>query len=308
MRDDERINEAIERAVEFRKNYAGQFSNSDNNEPTGKLISAVKNVIFENYQSDNLNVSGNKKTKNYTTLQSAVRYIVEEIMQLTPAEYDAIYSSKLNQKASIDHAIRKIIAAAPAEVQAEALFDGKQIVFAMCFPEYYKEHHKKITAWDIFDAQGEIKSGLSHAGKIKEINEIQSKGATLKKNGSFSDQKERKRMYNHGEEVDKICYNAMKEIFSLFKMTTRELFLILSQPKSSSFGKYGINQIIESRGCYPSTLDFYMWNSPVEYQLEHFDEYIKVRKEMHLPHIEALDLIDEAYREYKEFDKEYDRI
>ena len=36
MRDDERINEAIERAVEFRKNYAGQFSNSDNNEPTGK--------------------------------------------------------------------------------------------------------------------------------------------------------------------------------------------------------------------------------------------------------------------------------
>lgn len=306
MRDDERINDAIEKAKEFRKNYAGQFSNVNGGEPTGKLISAVKNIIFENYQSNNLDVSGTRKTKNYTTLQGAVRYIVEEVMGLTPAEYDAIYSAKLNQKASIDHAIRKIISAAPAEVQADALFDGKQIVFAMCFPEYYKEHHKKITAWDIFDATGETKSGLIHAGKIKEISETISEGAILKKNGSFSVQKERKRAYNHGEEVDKICYNAMKEIFSLFKMTTRELFLVLSQPKNSSFGKYGINQIIEARGCYPSTLDFYMWNSPVDYQLEHFDEYIQVRNEMHLPRIAALDLMNEAYQEYKENDKEYE--
>ena len=113
-------------------------------------------------------------------------------------------------------------------------------------------------------------------------------------------------MYNHGEEVDKIVYWAMSNVLPLFEMKTSELYLSLARPRSAGWSKCGFVKIIEARGCYPTPLDFYFWNSTPEYQLSHVDEYMTARRKAKLAPIAALDLIYEAY-ERSEKQKEGER-
>lgn len=276
----EKREEAVSKAEAFRQS------------PNAKVICAAKKLIFEEHQSDELNTS---KTGKLGIIQESVKYIVEQVMELTPAEYDAIYSTVLNQRATIDHAIRKIVNSAPSSVVTETLFNNKAILFKMCWPEYYEEHFPKPTPMQVFNATGETKGDLIRAGKIKELPEDEEK--KLLSNGRFSSaKKERKRVYNHGKEVDKVVYWAMTSILPLFEMTTPQLFLGLAKPRSAGWSRYGFVKIIEARGCYPTPLDFYMWNSPAEWQLEHVDEYMEARKKAKLAPVPALDLMYEAYQ------------
>lgn len=271
---------------------AEAFRNNQTSGANSKVISAAKRLIFEDHQSDELDTT---KTGRLSNVQAAVRYIVEEVMELTPLEYDAIYSTSLNQRVTLDHAIRKIINEAPSRVVTETLFDNKATLFKMCWPEYYEEHYSKPTAMQIFNATGEVKGNLVRAGRAKELPK-EEESAKLLDNGKFSSaKKERKRTYNHGEEVDKVVYWSMKSILPLFEMKTSDLFLSLAKPRSAGWSRYGFVKIIEARGCYPSPLDFYMWNSPVEYQLDHIEEYMEAREKAGLPHVAALDIIYEAY-------------
>ena len=261
----------------------------------------MKKIIFEEYQNGEIQTHGVNKQKNYTVLVDATRYIVEEIMGLTPAEYDAIYSSALNQKACIDYAVRKIVQGASPAINAEALFDAKKTLFRICWPDYYRENYKKPQPRDIFYAQGEIKSALIRAGRARLFNDAtEGVGTEILQNGRFSSKKkERRRVYNHGEEVDKIVYWAMDAIFSQIEISTPDLFDSLAAPKKYGWDSCGFVDIIESRGCYPSPLDFYMLNSPQDYQLMHIDEFMAARQKAGLEKVEALNIIYEAYRRAK---------
>lgn len=286
---DQKREEAIGKTQKFRE--------LNNLGTDGKIICAAKKLIFEDYQSDDLDP---EKTGKLSNLQAAVKYIVEEVMELTPAEYDAIYSTALNQRTSLDHAIRKIVNYAPSSIHISANFDNKAILFKMCWPEYYEKHFVKPTPMEIFNATGEVKGNLIRAGRVKDV-PINEEEAKILNNGKFSTaKKERKRVYNHGKEVDKVVYQSMKSILPLFEMTTPELFLSLAKPRAAGWSKYGFVKVINARECYPTPLDFYMWNSSPEWQLEHIEEYMEARRKAKLEPIPAVEKIYTAYMNLKQ--------
>ncbi len=290
--------EAITKTEQFLSENGRTGANSN-------LYTTIKNIIFKDTQSSNLDVNGASKLKNLEQIKTAFKYIIEEIMELTPAEYDAIYNTAFNQRSVLDHIIRKIVATAPYEVIKETLFDKKKTLFRVCWPEYYKTTYKTPTVYDIFNATGDIKNALSHAGAIKDT-----ENKTLKQqlnNGKFSTSKERKRNYNRGAEVDKILYDAMSQMLPLYEMTTPELYLCLAKPKEAGWSYFGFVKIIASRGCYPSPLDFYFWNSPQEYQWEHFEEYLEAREKAKLKKLPIIELFKKAYFIKKENEYEYIR-
>ena len=278
---------------------ADSFRKANTSTVNGRIINAAKRIIFDDVTGNDVNIT---RKENLDTIVSAIRYIVEEVMELTPAEYDALYSVTFNQKGLLDHAIRKVASWVPATVRKETLFDNKRILFKMCWPEYYQTHFDKPTAYNIFYADGEIKSNLSRAGKPKQvINEIEE--VRILNNGSFSSAKKaRKRVYSYGAEVDEVVFKAMWNMFGYLNISTKELFDCLANPKKSSFNKIGCMKIIEKRECYPSPLDFFMWNSSVEYQMEHIDEYMEARKNAKLPELPILELRYKAFKKSQERD------
>ena len=141
----------------------------------------------------------------------------------------------------------------------------------MCFPTYYKEHFPKIIATQILVPDGKMRGDLKHAGSIK------------------------KNKVNYGEEVDEIIWNAIHDAWkTLFNCTTEEMFLMLAAPKA--FGiNFGSFEVIKSRGCYPSVLDFYMWNAPQDFQEDHIEEYLQAREAAKLPYLEELDFLVKSY-------------
>lgn len=180
----------------------------------------------------------------------------------------------------------------------EAMFDNKKILFRLCWPEYYKEHYAIPKAMDIFNCTGELKGNLVRASAIKDFEDEPEQEKKILQNGKFSTaKKERKRVYNHGQEVDDIIYWSMKQILPLFEMKTKDLYLSLAKPREAGWSKYGFVKVIEARGCYPTPLDFYFLNSPMEYQVDHIDEYIEARNQAKLPHVKALDMMYEAYQQ-----------
>lgn len=273
------------------------FRDEYNVSSSAHVMNTVKKIIFEENGAINTQMAGSGKYRNFDVLKDSIRYVVENILELTPEQFDAIYSTTLIKKTCLDHPIRRLVAAAPPEIAIETLFSSKKTLFRICWPDYYKEHYQEPKPWDIFDAQGETRSGLIHAGRIKkDKDEEEYAGAEMTSHGRFSTKQDKKRMYGHGADVDRIVYWAMKEVLAFFEMKTPELFLALAKPKESGFGKFGFVAIIEARECYQTPLDFFMMNSPLEYQLAHFDEYIEARDKAGIPHLPAIDLIYAAYK------------
>lgn len=284
-------NEAAKKAQQFRIEQTG-------NANYGKIISDAKRIIFDDHQAEDLNFESGQKIAKLQLMIEAVKYLIEDVMGLTPEEYDAIYSTALNQKTTLHHAIRKIANAASPTILREAMFDNKKILFRLCWPEYYKEHYAIPKAMDIFNCTGELKGNLVRASAIKDFEDEPEQEKKILQNGKFSTaKKERKRVYNHGQEVDDIIYWSMKQILPLFEMKTKDLYLSLAKPREAGWSKYGFVKVIEARGCYPTPLDFYFLNSPMEYQVDHIDEYIEARNQAKLPHVKALDMMYEAYQQ-----------
>lgn len=284
------VNEHERDSIETQVNEKlNSFKESNAN---NQYLTVVKKIVFQEYQSSELNTTGQNQYQNYELLKKAIKYVIEELMELTPAQYDAIYSTKLNQDSGLQHAIRKLIDGAPTSVTRETIFSAKKTIFKLLWPEYYEKHFPKPTPMEVFDAKGDVKAGLLRAGRIKiEKSKEELVGAEILKNGKFSTKTNKKKYgvtYNHGAEVDRIVYQSMKSIFSIFELTTEELFYALAHNKFKSFG---CMKIIASRGCYYSPLDFYMFNAPKEWQLEHIDQFMKIRKEANLPKIEYLNRV-----------------
>ena len=267
-----------------------------------KVISTAKNLVFSNNQSSTVQTDGiNNKIKNYNNLARGVKFIVEEVMGLTPREYDAIYSNKLNYQAHIDYAIRKIVDGADISVNKKTLFVSKQTLFAIVWPEYYNKNYGNPQPWQIFNAEGEIKSGFIRAGKPRsDKDQEEGVGREQLQNGNFSTKKKKKTATNHGDEVDKLLYWAMTNMLAPVEITTKQLFRSLANPKKYGWNKHGFVQIIQARKCYPSVLDFYFLNSPKAFQEDHLYEYYDAREEEGLPKEPALEILMRAY-EYAQY-------
>jgi len=332
----QKTNEVRERVKHFLEGYVEKERESDRiiaDNP--QLLSIVKKIIFEENGDEMLKPTSTQSSK-IKNIAKSYRYIVENIMGLSVEEYDSIYSTALNESASLEKSIRLIYKYCPESIKESTLYDTKKMLLAICWPEYYNEHYKKPTSLDIFLGRGDCVGNLKRAGAIKDtglfrteeeeielkrtkekgefgIKELrnaleykvdeplpETKDIKRKKNGDLYAEKDRKKSYNHGEGVDKIVYKAMKDCLPIFIMDTDTMFKALALPKENDFYKYGFAKIIEARGCYDSPLDFYFLNSPMEYQIEHFEEYLNAREYAKLPHSKILDTYVEIYNEIKE--------
>lgn len=278
--------EAVKRVDAFRR---------DTGIANQKSIIFVKKRILQNDGDRDSDSTDPDKRK---AAIAAVRYIVEEIMGLTPAEYDAIYSTALNRKCMLQNPVRRIISFAPRQAWKDALFDNKAVLFRMCWPEYYAEQFPQPNPMRVFHCTGNVRGNLIRAARIKEPEQAAHECRILS-NGKFSSVKtgnDPSVSGGHGRDVDRIIYQAMRQILPLFEMTTPELFLSLAKPKQSGWSKYGFVKVIEARGCYQTPLDFYMFNSPPQWQMARMDDYMKARRLTGLAPVNAIDAIYEAYQ------------
>lgn len=298
LRDLKKVRVKITRTI--LKYATHRFDDAIKDQNRGRAIRAALNLMFENYQSTDLSTADvENRKKNYETLKQAVKYIVEEVMELTPEEYDAIYSNTLNQKAHIDYAIRRIVEGADRTTNRKAMFISKQTLFAIVWPEYYNLHYEEPNPWAIFNASGEIKSGLLRAGKPRNVrDEVEGVGLRQNKNGDFVEEPAKKRtVSNHGDEVDAIVYWAMKEVFEHIEIPTKDLFQSLADPKAFGWSKLGFVKIIAERKCYASPLDFYFLNSPPKWQEKYMYDYRDAREKANLEPIPILDYLFEKYEQ-----------
>lgn len=281
MLDDEKRTEEEKKEIEAKAN----------------VIGAVKNLTFDNTQSTTVQTDNpTTKAKNYDIIVNSIKFIVEVVMGLTPKEYDSIYSNKLNKQARIEYAIRKVVDGADMSINKRTLFVSKQTLFAIVWPDYFKAHYAKPHPWQIFNADGEIKSGFIRAGKPRNDKDPEEGvGRDELLNGDFSNRQRRRTAMNHGDEVDQMLYWAMSEMFSKIEIPTKQLFLSLANPKAYGWNKYGFVKILEARKCYPSPLDFYFLNSPKDFQEEYVYDYYDAREEAGLPKEPALEMLMRAY-------------
>ena len=263
-----------ERAKESyeRKKY-NSFDEALKNTPVPNVMSVVKNIIM-------------KKSTTTSSLDEkvlAMNYIVTRIMDITPIQFYAIWSTDFNKKYSLYSTIRQIIKDAPIDIKKECFFDLKLIFFKTVWPDMYEKYLKSSTqSIDIFYATEGLKSGLIHAGSTHSI-------ASGKKDLTY------------GKEVDDILMDAICDVlFDTCEFDNiKEIFQYLGESSKAYFDKKtkeapGICEIIEARG-YTSLYDFYFLKCPEEFQKKYAKDFLKYRKECKLPKEPLLETIIEQF-------------
>lgn len=263
---DEKKQQAIDNCLEFLQ------ANGSNLDEVKGILNKVKKICFGETQATSIQNARGIPNQSKDSLIKPYRYIVQNIMGLTPAEYDAIFSTALNQACGLSYAERIIVENAPESIKQRAMFNQKAIFFLCVFPEYWESTHPDYKPGDVFFAKGDIKASLIRASK------------------------------KNGKTVDKILYWSFSRVLPVFKFNTRDMFIVLANPVKAKFNHYPILNIYNKYRalCYPSLLDFYFLNSPVEFQREHVEEYMEVREMTGLPQVPILDAM------FKNFDK-YER-
>lgn len=220
------------------------------------LMSVVKAVLFN---------QSRLKGIPHEDLSEAIRYIVVEIMDITPQTFYNIYDTNFLKKHKIYSAVTQLIDNAPDEIQAECCFNHKDILFRCLWKDFYdKNLAGSVTAHDILYADNSkkdmFKSNIVRAGQVKNI---------VKKDKAAK----------HGALVDEILFNAIAEemfINSHLCSTYHDCFYVLGE-LSKKEEQNGGNDIAISRG-YKSILDFFYLNLPCEMQEQYGLEYLEARK------------------------------
>ena len=233
--------------------------NKDGNlvEKKPNLMSVVKAVLLN---------QSRLKGVLYEDLAEAIRYIVSDIMGISPQTFYNIYDTNFLKKHKIYSAVTQLIDNAPDEIQAECCFNHKDILFRCLWKDFYdKNLAGSITSHDILYADNSkkdmFKSNIIRAGQVKNI---------VKKDKASK----------HGALVDEILFNAIAEemfINSHLCNTYQDCFYVLGE-LSKKEEQNGGNDIAISRG-YKSILDFFYLNLPCEIQERYGMEYLKARKE-----------------------------
>ena len=223
------------------------------------LIPTVKAIIFQQSKI---------KGTPYEELSAAIRYIVEEVMGLTPSTFYNKYDTVFLKEFKIYPAVMNLIDNAPESVQIECCFNHKDILFKSLWPDFYEKNLAgSITAHDILFAENGkkdmFKSNIIRAGQVKNI--------TSKDKGT-----------KFGALVDEMLFDAITE--DLYQNGTfqsiKELFQALGalSVATKKDEMVGGNEIAISRG-YKSILDFYYLNLPDSIQIAHARDFLNAREE-----------------------------
>ena len=210
-----------------------------------KVMSVVSKIGFRK-------IVQNEETE---ILIKAFKYIISNVMQISPAEFNSIYSTETLKKNGLYPTVQKIIDAAPIDTKIDCAFDNKTILFKMVWNDTFS--FLKPSSLELFYTENNVKQSLKKAAGIKSV-------------------------INNGyeEKITEMLLNIIKDVIfdEMHLQTTREIFEFLTEESSKFFDKdkeetcAGICEIIDELG-YPSLLDFYFFNLPKERQIENIIEY-----------------------------------
>lgn len=244
-----------------RKQKVDEFGNKVDKKPS--LFPCVKAMLFN---------QSKLKGQKYEDLCASVKYIVEEVMKISPATFYNTYDTNFMKKHKMYPGITSLIEMTPPEIQKECCFNHKDIVFRNVWPEFYEKNlANSVTPHDILYATNKkkdmFKSNIIRAGKVDTI---------IKKDKGTK----------FGDLVDEMLFDAIKaELFVESKLcsTIPEAFYVLgelSKPAKKE-EQNGGNDIAVSRG-YKSILDFFYLNLPSEMQVNFGLEYLDARERVNL--------------------------
>lgn len=197
-----------------------------------------------------------------------LKYMYEEIYELSPEKVDALWrldkglESEFLVSTVTKNLVEKIVSESSDKILKECLFNDKKIILKMMYPEYYllTYNNKYDVMTDIVNASGYTLRDLKDAGRSK---------TAIKGNKSNS----------KGRLVDSLILEGFEAYFNAKGVYDySDKLFTLSRAKAEKINKLGMIKVLENRGCYASALDFYYLNSPVNFQKEHFREYIRLRK------------------------------
>lgn len=250
-----------------RKQKVDKDGNKVDKKPS--LFPCVKAMLFN---------QSKLKGQKYEDLCSSVKYIVEDVMKISPATFYNTYDTNFMKQYKMYPGIQSLIEQTPPEIQKECCFNHKDIVFRNVWPEFYdKNLANSVTPHDILYATNKkkdmFKSNIIKAGKVDTIVK-KAKEAEFGKGTKF------------GDLVDEMLFDAIKaELFVESKLcsTIPEAFYVLgelSKPAKKE-EQNGGNDIAMSRG-YKSILDFFYLNLPPEMQERFGIEYLDARERVNL--------------------------
>lgn len=225
-------------------------------EKSANLIPVLKTIT--------MNQSRIKGTP-YEQMVAALRYLVENVMEISPQTFYNKYDTVFLKQYKLYSAVMYLIDNAPGDIKKECYFNHKDILFRSLWPEFYEKNLAgSITAHDILyadnDTKDMFKSNIIRAGQVKNIS---------KKDKGCSD----------GELVDEMLFEAIKqELFVDSKLcsTMKECFYVLGE-LSKKEEQNGGNEIAQSRG-YRSILDFFYLNLPASIQEDKGLDFLEARK------------------------------
>ena len=278
----------------YGKNY-NKFLEQANLPSNSDIVKYAKKHFFglHTKKDGEVFVSTNEKRKEIA--KAAMRFILEEVHEIMPSDYFAIYGVNANRLLKLESLCKEIIMNSSDEVRKNCCFVAKRIIFFEVYPEYYKEKFLEIKPIDIVKANDDIKESLVRAARP--ANFISSDIDVLNKKGDFGKIGTANNCFD-GEAVDKIIWDAMYEFF-LGSQCGYNYEMVITKLANNVNGtqkmELGCCDIIKARKCYPSELDFFFLNSPIETQIQYIDQYIAARESCGLKNEPILDYLYKIY-------------
>lgn len=235
------------------------------------LFPCVKAVLFN---------QSKLKGQKYEDLCATIKYIVEDVMKISPATFYNTYDTAFMKQHKMYPGIMSLIDQTPPEIHKECYFNHKDIVFRNVWPDFYEKNiANSVTPHDILYATNKkkdmFKSNIIRAGKVDTI---------IKKDKGTK----------FGDLVDEMLFDAIQaELFVESRMcsTIPEAFYVLGELSKPSKKEEtnGGNDIAMSRG-YKSILDFFYLNLPSAMQERFGVAYLDARKEAGLEQEPVLEI------------------
>lgn len=239
-----------------------------------KLVSTAKELMLIGRTSKdtiNLNKMNAWSDSQYYTAIGALRYIFEEIYDLSPEKIDALWRDEDKEAeknflnaVGIKGLVDKIVSESPSKnnILKDCLFNKKKIILKLAYPDYYKATYREKydVIEEVLNATGTTYKDLLTAARSKNL---------VSNNKSMS----------MGKEVDNLIMEALEANFKAREkiIDYKDKLTFLAAYKKNHLNSFSIYKILNQRGCYSSLLDFYYLNSSVQNQIKYFNEYIELR-------------------------------
>ena len=253
--------------------------------PNADIMRYISRIIFQSKPE--------MKAMPFKSHCEAMKAYVENVLQLTPDQYENSYSTRFNSKVGLANAIRRVVDECPEAEKKKVMYFNKDIIMSQVFPEYYAKRERKLAGIDVFFASAEFKSNLTSAIKSDEhltgVTEI---------------------LFNAMQEVVTIALGADASTEEIMRFIVAPEFKKLKRPKDWDLDgkKPVVFDLIESTNYYANILDFYFLNLPFEEQVYNVDAFMEIRKEAGYEEKGVLNALYEVFKNYEDDYYRMDRV